>query len=420
MRRAVWILPWLLLSVTPAAWATEYFVSTTGNNMSAGTSEGTAWRTIDHAARVVNPGDIVTVIAGSYVLADADGTCGSDTIVCINRSGTAGNSILFRSQAKWGAKIYGQTNTANVGIGFISDASYVTIQDFEIYSTATQGISNNTTLGIGNQFRGNLIHDISDNICTSDVGGRNGILNAARGTTIAGNVFHTIGRLANGESGCSNSTDFRNHDHGIYLCCTGAADGANDVAIYNNLFYNLVHGWGVQFQARGNTGTCLVANNTFAFENPGQPGQIIINQSLNDCVIENNVFYDPQTMPIVWLAGSYSNIIVRTNIASDTAFSTVYYQTSTSLTGVTQTSNLVTPPLLMSVVVPYDFSLAASSPAIDTGTTVATYTTDINGLLRPQPVGGAYDMGAYERGPSGTPVDPPSTVQKYKWRIRKP
>jgi len=45
-----------------------------------------------------------------------------------------------------------------------------------------------------------------------------------------------------------------------------------------------------------------------------------------------------------------------------------------------------------------DYHLSASSPAVNTGTTLADVPTDLSGLSRPQ--GGAYDVGAYELAPN--------------------
>jgi hypothetical protein len=44
-----------------------------------------------------------------------------------------------------------------------------------------------------------------------------------------------------------------------------------------------------------------------------------------------------------------------------------------------------------------DFHLRSGSPAIDAGVTLALVTQDRDGVPRPQPPGGAYDIGAYER-----------------------
>ncbi len=46
--------------------AASYFVSTAGNDSNNGTSSPTAWRTIQHAANSVAPGDTVTVGAGTF------------------------------------------------------------------------------------------------------------------------------------------------------------------------------------------------------------------------------------------------------------------------------------------------------------------------------------------------------------------
>src|SRR5690348_3294705 len=51
--------PRLLLSTT-------WYVSTTGNDASAGTSDAAAFKTLQKAANVVNPGDTVIVRAGTY------------------------------------------------------------------------------------------------------------------------------------------------------------------------------------------------------------------------------------------------------------------------------------------------------------------------------------------------------------------
>ena len=42
----------------------------------------------------------------------------------------------------------------------------------------------------------------------------------------------------------------------------------------------------------------------------------------------------------------------------------------------------------------FDFHLQSSSPAKDAGVTIATLTTDFDGITRPQ--GPAYDLGSYE------------------------
>jgi hypothetical protein len=49
----------------PAA-ATDYWVKNGGSDGADGLTQGTAWATLGHAADVVNPGDTVRVLDGSY------------------------------------------------------------------------------------------------------------------------------------------------------------------------------------------------------------------------------------------------------------------------------------------------------------------------------------------------------------------
>jgi hypothetical protein len=53
--------------VVPEAWATDYYVNTSGNNGNAGTSAGAPWKTLTHAlAQSYSPGDVIHVAPGTY------------------------------------------------------------------------------------------------------------------------------------------------------------------------------------------------------------------------------------------------------------------------------------------------------------------------------------------------------------------
>ncbi len=56
----------ILILICQDAFATEYYVSTSGNDKNNGTSQGKAWRTISHAASKAVAGDIVWIKAGNY------------------------------------------------------------------------------------------------------------------------------------------------------------------------------------------------------------------------------------------------------------------------------------------------------------------------------------------------------------------
>jgi serralysin len=105
------------------AQAREYYVSPTGNNSSSGLSLSEAFASIDHAADMANPGDIIRVADGSY-----------DEEVSINRSGTADHWITFKAINKHGAKVY--NNHSNT---FTVRGNYIVIDGFELVASSTYG-----------------------------------------------------------------------------------------------------------------------------------------------------------------------------------------------------------------------------------------------------------------------------------------
>src|ERR1035437_9281690 len=68
--------------------ATNYYVSTTGNNGNAGTF-GSPFATIAHAYSLANPGDSVIVMPGTYHEEQVDQVCFE-----FNRSGTDRKSVV--------------------------------------------------------------------------------------------------------------------------------------------------------------------------------------------------------------------------------------------------------------------------------------------------------------------------------------
>ncbi len=131
-----------------------------------------------------------------------------------------------------------------------------------------------------------------------------------------------------------------------------------------------------------------IENNTFAFANPYTDGHIVVNASLVNSRIDNNIFYDPTNVAIVFAVSSHSNTTVRNNVAYPDTVS------SGSTSGVTFSGNLPsTDPKLVNAST-FDFHLQSGSPAIDTGLTLSDVTVDYDGHVRPQ--GAAYDIGAYE------------------------
>lgn len=102
--------------------AATYYVSPSGNDSNTGTSEGTAWRTLQHAGDVARAGDTVNILPGSY------SNSGAPVLRPAN-SGTATAPIVFRGQGT--RPILIGTNAAPEIID-LSNRDYITIENLEL------------------------------------------------------------------------------------------------------------------------------------------------------------------------------------------------------------------------------------------------------------------------------------------------
>jgi len=353
--------------------ACHYVDGTAGNDANPGTSSA-PWRTIQHAADVMNPGDTVVVNDGVYT--------GGANVVTVSRSGTASEWLVLRAAHRWGAVIDGQGNSSYVGIEI--NGKYIRVEGFEVRNTSRYGIDayNGHDIAVV----GDDIHDVG-HVCTDDVGGRVGVDAYARNLTIERNLIHDVGRLGPGEQGCSPSTTaWQNHDHGIYQGSEYAGQSDN-LVIRNNVFYHFTHGWAVQrYEGSGTIVNGLsILNNTFVGANPWRDGQIIIATGVNNLVIENNIFYQPTTAGVWFDTGGLSNVTLSDNLSFGAAV-------SEGLSGMTSSGNLgnvdprfVNPSGL-------DFHVQSGSPAIGAGMTLSNVPNDFDGVVR----SGAYTIGAYQ------------------------
>jgi parallel beta-helix repeat protein len=78
-----------------AAAATTYYVSGTGNDNNDGKSTTTAFRTLQTAHNLTNPGDTVLIMNGTYTSTNRDGFPGD--ILSIYRSGAPGQYIRYKA-----------------------------------------------------------------------------------------------------------------------------------------------------------------------------------------------------------------------------------------------------------------------------------------------------------------------------------
>ena len=342
-----------------------YHVATTGDDANPGTAAA-PFRTIQHAADIVNAGDGVLVGDGVYT--------GGATVVYINRSGTAANRIVFRAANRWGAVIDGQNNASTTGIAI--PGGYVWVEGFEVRNTGRYGID--TDVGHDQVVIGNHVHDIG-RACTSGTGGIVGIDAYASGLVIAGNLIHDVGRFADGENGCTQpNLNWQNHDHGIY---NGIG---TSVVIVNNVFYNLTHGWGIQRYDGGSAVVhgLYILNNTFVGANPNRDAQIVIATATDHLVIANNIFYQGSTAGVLF-DGAGSGSTLTGNVSTNAL--------QIGGSGLVTSGNLQnTDPMFVSAGT-QDFHLTGGSPALGAGITAWCPPIDYDGVART----GACSAGAF-------------------------
>jgi hypothetical protein len=364
----------------PPALAETFYVAPNGLDTNSGAASA-PFRTIGRAASRTHPGDTVIIRDGVY-------TGDSESVVAIDRSGTANQWITFKAENLWRAILDGRNYGTLHGVLLEQGVSYVRFDGLQIRKTREGGFSANQNTHDIYYYR-NLIHDIG-RICTETTGGQVGFRDKETSArmTYDSNVLHTIGRL-HPSSGCSYSTsNYTNHDHGLYL-------HGHDIAIVNNVFYNFPSGWAIQ--SSEGAGNWMIANNTFAFSNPNREGQIVLWENNSNFTIANNIFYQPSRAAIYLLpCQEKTNVVVRNNIST----AEMLYDDATGrfqCARVTLSANRTfADPKLVDPAQP-DFHLQASSPAVNRAEAALSTHLDHEGTPRPQL--GGFDIGAYELGP---------------------
>jgi hypothetical protein len=116
----------LFLALHQTAFATTYYVSGSGSDDADGLSKKTAFRTLQHAADLTLPGDVVYAMNGNYTLPEthADGS-----VLSITRSGTADNWITYKAFPGQQPHIF--TKGWN-GISFGAKVSYIELNGFTV------------------------------------------------------------------------------------------------------------------------------------------------------------------------------------------------------------------------------------------------------------------------------------------------
>lgn len=422
---------------TPLA-ADTFFVAPGGNDTHPGTSSQ-PWATLQHAADLVDAGDVVNVLPGTYRGFDlrASGTASARIVfraqpgVVINQVNPVTNDGINVEQASYvtieGFTLNSPDSTTRAGIRVVGDgfdqanqfSQHVSVRDNVLRNWGTWGIftgfshdlriENNTASGsvrehgiyVSNSgdrpvIRGNHIYDnrsngihLNGDIETGNLAlpGVDGVISEA---LIEGNIIH--GNGAGGGSGIN-------------------GDGLVNARIINNLLYDN-HASGISlYQIDGGAASTggVIANNTII--NASDARWVInLRNGATGAKIFNNILFNLNSSTvrgtITALEGSEAGLVSDYNLI-DGRFSLVDGATAVNLTawrtqtGNDQHSSILTSQSLTDLFRNYvakDFRLQSGSPAIDQGTSsvggIQAPNLDLLGLSRPS--GSQYDIGAYE------------------------
>jgi hypothetical protein len=413
-----------VIGIESSSHAASYFVSTTGNNSWPGTA-AQPWRTLQFAADRVGPGDRVTVRPGGYVGFNLF-TSGTPTSpieffaepgVSITQPNTFTDDDGINLEGAScividGFAVSGMPRAGVRSVGFPEDfAEFVTIRNVQAANNGVWGI-----------FTGHVDDLMIDSNHTSGSIDEHGIYvsNSGDRPVIRNNIswnnrsngIHMNGDLS--QDGDGIISDALVSGNVIYNNGVGGGsginmDGVQDSRIENNLLYNN-HASGISLYsidgAAGSSGN-VVVNNTIYQASNGRWALNIQDASAGNTVL-NNILLHPGTRGAINISpDSLPGFISDYNVVTD-RFTTTDGDTVQTLaqwraaTG-RDMHSLVGAAAQLFVNAASDFHLRSTASAINAGTSTLAPAVDLDG--RPRPVGGAFDVGAYEWAAATAPGD---------------
>ncbi|HEX2477358.1 MAG TPA: right-handed parallel beta-helix repeat-containing protein [Lacipirellulaceae bacterium] len=434
MRQRILIALGIAIVGSAPVFGTEYFVATNGDNLAAGTA-GAPWRTLQHAANRVAPGDRVVVRPGNYVgfYLSRSGTSAApieffaEPGALINqRNATTPDGINLERASHIiidGFAVSGMPRAGVRSVGVPSDfAEFVTVRNVQASNNGTWGIftghvddlliESNRTWGsidehgiyVSNSgdrpvIRNNVIFDNhgsgihmngdesqgGDGIISDALVSGNVIYNNAKfdGTSLGGGSGINMDGVQN--SRIENNLLYNNHASGISLYSIDAAEGASDNVVINNTVYQPNNGrWALNIRD-GSTG----------------------NSALNNILLNQHSLRGAISIDADSLSGFTSDYnVVISRFTTDDGDSILDLQDWREATGNDQHSLVATAAELFvnpAADASGNYHLLATAGAINTGTNQFAPTDDLDGLLRP--VGAQVDIGAYEWRPAALAGD---------------
>lgn len=415
MRHVCLLVVWLTLAL-PVHAATYYVDDTGGDN---GRSCATASVITTPKATVVNgitclsAGDTLFVRAGTYdegISTSASGTSWTNKVRIAAYPGSA------PYEAVWLTPLSVGTSAGGIGAVIWLDGAFSYIEFDGINVDAETGDMQSIPIWVSTNNSNDPHHIRYQNaelIANTGVGGT--AIQLGAHTLIGATGANEIINVTIHGGGAPGLCGFACASYGVYLAGPGnlvencdiydtsgtfiqlynaAGDPPDNNIVRNNYMHDLTRAghldqvYGVINSGGDNN---QIYNNVITGINVGNvnANNVALVTSGDSNKIWNNTIYN-NTNTGVTVDAAATNTVLTNNI--------IYLSTGTNLinsgTGTTQTTNLVgTDPLFVNAA-GGNYKIQSGSPARDAGTTVATVTTDIDDIPRPQGV--AYDIGAYE------------------------
>lgn len=313
-----------------------YYISTSGSDAAAGTSEGAAWLTVDKGMNMVAAGDKV------YVKADGDYA----EVATIDTAGTATAPIVFEGYTTTPgdggrATMTGsssRTNCLTVSIG--GDFFYV-FKNFRFTAATGNGVNTSAT-------------KVTYKNCKFDNNGGIGVIGL---DLICENCEFILNTSYGVQT--SNSTGL---EHGIFVGCR--FDNNGDVALKADTHVVVI---GCTFFSNGlqaisytlTGGLCVIVNCTFDGDAKDTTVGIEVTKTNASIVLVNDVIYDCVTGISNTLGNKGESVISRNNCVN--ANTTAYTDAATF------TGEVTAAPQFTNEVGGADYTPAAGSPLIDAG-----------------------------------------------------
>lgn len=360
-----------------AAGGTEFFIATFGSDTNDG-SFGAPWRTFSHADSLVEPGDTVTILSGTYQ---------EDTII-LQTSGLPGLPITWRADVRHGAVIL-PVNGQDGLEGILVDADYVHIDGLQIDGSPYPQLLCGITSQLSHcEIRNCWVHHVRT-LGSTDGGA--GILTGDGPTSDYSNVDCKIYNCKVNDIGDLNNPSAL--VHGVYLSHVNAQ-------CFNNIIYRIegggVHAWhrADELQIHNNTIWDCGDSGMILGHDPAETGSP--GGGLSDTKVSNNIIIDCPTG--IRTSGTQG---ARNEARNNTCYQCT---TATSISGLWVTSDLLTTdPVLVNYQADGSgnyrpvASGSPSSPSVDSGNPKWAPTFDYDNSTRPL-VGSpaTVDRGAYE------------------------